>query len=379
MFADELGEQPLEETPVEPALGHLWGAASYVWADDLSSCTATRTCGRVAAHVETETAFTAAAVAQKPTCTAAGKTKYTATFKNAAFAAQSRTVADIPALGHSWGAVSYSWAGDNTSVTARRVCAHDAKHVQTETVQTTSVVALKPTCTVKGKTKYTAKFTNAAFAAQTRAVADIPANGHSPVTDAAVAPTYTRTGLTEGSHCEVCGKVLVKQKAVAKKKVPADCVLLTKNLTRTLKAGRKLTILLDGVTAKSYKSGKTAVATVSKKGVVTAKLAGTAKITVTLKGGGKLVLTVKVTDPLAPERVQLKQGRTGTMKVGEKLALTPVLKPANARTALTWTSSDASVATVTQKGVVKALKKGTVIIMATAANGKKASIKIKVK
>jgi len=86
-----------------------------------------------------------------------------------------------------------------------------------------------------------------------------------------------------------------------------------------------------------------------------------------------------VTDPLAPERVQLKQGRTGTMKVGEKLALTPVLKPANARTALTWTSSDASVATVTQKGVVKALKKGTVIIMATAANGKKASIKIKVK
>jgi len=362
-----------------PALGHSWGETSYTWAEDNGSVTARRVCAHDAGHVETETVQTTSAVAKAATCTAKGKTKYTAKFTNSAFAAQTRTVADIPALGHSWGEAEYTWADDNTSVTARRVCAHDAAHVQTETVQTTSVVARAATCTVKGKTKYTAKFKNAAFASQTRTVADIPANGHSPVTDAAVAPTYTRTGLTEGSHCEVCGKVLVKQKKVAKKKVPSGSVLLTKNVTKTLKAGKKLTILLDGVTAKSYKSSKTAVAAVSKKGVVTAKLAGTAKITVTLKSGKKLVLTVKVTDTLAPKRVQLKQGRTATMKVGKKLALTPILTPVNARTALTWTSSDTKVATVTQKGVVKARKKGTVTIVVTAANGKKASIKIKVK
>ncbi|MBQ9038122.1 MAG: fibronectin type III domain-containing protein [Clostridia bacterium] len=39
---------------------------------------------------------------------------------------------------------------------------------------------------------------------------------HTPVADPAVAPTCTETGLTEGSHCSVCGKVLVKQKKIPK-------------------------------------------------------------------------------------------------------------------------------------------------------------------
>ena len=39
----------------------------------------------------------------------------------------------------------------------------------------------------------------------------IPATGHTEVVDAAVAATCTETGLTEGKHCSVCGKVLVAQ------------------------------------------------------------------------------------------------------------------------------------------------------------------------
>lgn len=42
----------------------------------------------------------------------------------------------------------------------------------------------------------------------------IPASGHNPVTDNAVAPSETSTGLTEGSHCSVCGTVLVPQSIV---------------------------------------------------------------------------------------------------------------------------------------------------------------------
>ena len=40
----------------------------------------------------------------------------------------------------------------------------------------------------------------------------IAALGHSEVVDAAVAATCTSTGLTEGSHCDRCGEVLVAQK-----------------------------------------------------------------------------------------------------------------------------------------------------------------------
>lgn len=43
---------------------------------------------------------------------------------------------------------------------------------------------------------------------------DIPATGHTPVTDPAVAPTETTDGLTEGSHCGVCGVVLQAQEVI---------------------------------------------------------------------------------------------------------------------------------------------------------------------
>lgn len=46
-------------------------------------------------------------------------------------------------------------------------------------------------------------------------VEETPAKGHTAVTDAAVAPTCTEPGKTEGSHCSVCNEVLTEQQTIA--------------------------------------------------------------------------------------------------------------------------------------------------------------------
>lgn len=43
----------------------------------------------------------------------------------------------------------------------------------------------------------------------------VPSTNHTEVIDPAVAATCTETGLTEGSHCSVCNKILVAQKTVS--------------------------------------------------------------------------------------------------------------------------------------------------------------------
>ena len=43
---------------------------------------------------------------------------------------------------------------------------------------------------------------------------EVPATGHTEVVDPAVAPTYTSTGLTEGSHCSVCGEIIKPQQVI---------------------------------------------------------------------------------------------------------------------------------------------------------------------
>ena len=68
------------------------------------------------------------------------------------------------------------------------------------------------TCTKSGVRLYTCKKCGA-----TKTVT-IKASGHKKVKDKAVKPTTSKTGLTKGSHCSVCGKTIVKQKVVAKLK-----------------------------------------------------------------------------------------------------------------------------------------------------------------
>ncbi len=76
-------------------------------------------------------------------------------------------------------------------------------------------------CMVEGNNAYwycdeCAKYFSDAEATTEISYADtvIAATGHTIVVDEAVAPSYTQTGLTEGSHCSACGEVIVAQQIV---------------------------------------------------------------------------------------------------------------------------------------------------------------------
>ena len=206
----------------------------------------------------------------------------------------------------------------------------------------------------------------------------VPAAGHSPVVDSAVPATYTKTGLTEGSHCSVCGTVLVEQEVVPK--LGPTGVKLNKKKA-TLYAGLSLTLKATvkpskAKTTLTWTSSNKKVATVSNNGVVKALKKGTATITVTTANGKQA--TCKITVPAAPKKVTLNV-KKATLKVGKKLKLKATLTPTKAKTTFTWTSSNTNVATVSSKGVVKAIKPGKAKITVKTANRKKATVTITVK
>ena len=85
-----------ESSPV-PALGHDWGEPEYVWADDNSYVTASRSCKREASHMEMETVLTSSKIIKEPTYEEEGLTVFIAVFTNTAFQTQTKSTA-LPKL-----------------------------------------------------------------------------------------------------------------------------------------------------------------------------------------------------------------------------------------------------------------------------------------
>ncbi|MFM5883690.1 hypothetical protein, partial [Methanobrevibacter gottschalkii] len=112
----------------------------------------------------------------------------------------------IAALGHSWGAINYVWAADNSTVTASRNCLREGcSETETEQVGTTSSVTAA-TCTTAGKTHYeSAAFANSAFAVQSKDV-EIAKLGHNMTAHAAVSATCTTAGNSAYWSCDRCNK-----------------------------------------------------------------------------------------------------------------------------------------------------------------------------
>ncbi|MBR2099895.1 MAG: hypothetical protein IJ927_01015, partial [Eubacterium sp.] len=127
--------------------------------------------------------------------------------------ATNEIVSSVAALGHSWSdwstvsEPSCTQKGSKTRTCSRCGEIENADIDALGHNYTASVT--NPTCTEQGYTTYTCQ-----RCADTYNADYVAANGHTEVIDAAVAPTCTETGLTEGKHCSVCNIVLVAQQTV---------------------------------------------------------------------------------------------------------------------------------------------------------------------
>ncbi len=119
----------------------------------------------------------------------------------------------------------------------------------------------------------------------------------------------------------------------------------------------------------TWSSSNEAVASVNENGLVTAKNAGTATITVTTEDGGKTAECAITVEAVPVQQIKLEPVST-TLPLGKTLALKSQVLPENATNpGITWTSSEPSIASVDADGTVKALKTGTVTITAAAVDG----------
>ena len=172
-------------------------------------------------------------------------------------------------------------------------------------------------------------------------------------------------------------KVTVQKAAVKTTKITTT----TKSLTLAKGATYKKlasSIAVTPVTSKekvTYSSSNKKVATVSSKGVIKAKKAGTAKITVK-SGKKKVVVTVKVTGVKTTNLSGVPAAKN--VSKGKSFKIKAIATPKNTDEKITFKSSNKKVATVTSKGVVKGLKKGAATITVQSGS-KKMTCKVTVK
>ncbi|MDO4838368.1 MAG: hypothetical protein Q4B32_08230 [Clostridia bacterium] len=162
------------------------------------------------------------------TCTKKGVITYTCQAGN-----DFKKTEEIPLLPHSFEGQAYVSDGNATCEqdgTKTKYCIRYGTGGCTETHTVTDVGSRlnhsfegqayvsdgNATCEQDGtKTKYCVRY-GTGGCTETHTVTDVGSKlAHTVVIDEAVAETYTSTGLTEGSHCSVCGKVLTKQKVIS--------------------------------------------------------------------------------------------------------------------------------------------------------------------
>ena len=188
----------------------------------------------------------------------------------------------------------------------------------------------------------------------------------------AVITVKTANGLTATSNVTVKDEhipimsVKLNQKELVMKKETSSSLRATINPSNTTD-DKKLT----------WTSSDNEIATVSSTGVLTARKPGTAIITVTTSNGISDTCNVTVISEITSVALNLT---AISIEEGTSQLLRATINPSDTTDSkeLTWKSSNTSVATVDQTGVVTAVKKGVATITVQTTNGRKAECKITV-
>ena len=225
------------------------------------------------------------------------------------------------------------------------------------TLKVGSSATVTPTVKPTTATYKTVKWTSSNYD-----VATVDENGK--ITAKGVGYAEITATTTYGAKTAVCKVSVVK--AVTGLSISKSTLRIEVGDKVTLKA----TVKPEDATNKtvSWKSSASSVASVSSSGVVTAKKLGKATITVTTADGGfKKTCTVEVVKKVtgvALDRV------AATLYIGKTVTLNADVLPAGASNpAVTFSTSDKSIATVSSSGVVTAVKPGTATITVTTNDG----------
>ena len=125
-----------------------------------------------------------------------------------------------------------------------------------------------------------------------------------------------------------------------------------------------------------FQSSNTSVCTVSSSGKVIAKNPGTAYITVYSNVSSVSPYCRVTVENIKPTSISIPSSLS--MTAGEQKVLTASVYPSNAKTSISWITSNSAIATVSSDGTISALKHGTVQITATTDNGLSSSCNVTV-
>ncbi|MCM1299740.1 MAG: hypothetical protein NC203_06935 [Firmicutes bacterium] len=240
---------------------HSWGSGAITTA---ATCTTkgvrtyTCTCGQtktedIAAIGHTEVTD----AAKTPTCTETGLTAGSHCSVCKAVITAQTTVA---ATGHSWDSGTVTKEPTEASEGVKTFTCENCKETKTETIPKLDHVhslthheKVNADCVNTGTVEYWSCSScgkNYVDEAATDQLADltIPAKGHTEVADAAVAPTCTVDGKTEGSHCSVCKTVLTAQESITAKGHTWDNGVVTKAPTASAEGVKTYTCTVCGET-----------------------------------------------------------------------------------------------------------------------------------